>query len=338
MKLKINNFLNKSKKITSESNKQWKNELNKKAKVNRDKHNEFIRDLKKDNFKSHQPFKDEIIVISDLHGNLNKWQMVKETLNDNPKRKPIIEGDAMDRGQFGVEILMQIKELCDQGRAEYLPGNHDVFAYNYLVTKGSMFENTITSKYAKENWSANGGKITLAKFEDDNYKNIMETEFKNGRINTRISKDSLIEWLGNCPIQKKIQENGKSYALSHAMFDEELYEKYPKFNLQKALEMELDGKAEDKETLNKFNNCMWYRENDNKTHWSDISWPKGSIVVVGHTRQTEANLKYLGNDISKPMIYLDCGNGKLQAFNLSDSKHEAIEENATRRQRKDAQR
>lgn len=322
LRSKISNFLNK--------NIQNKNITKEREKVNRNKHNEFVLDLNKDNFKSQQPFKDEVLVISDLHGNLNKWQMVKNTLNDNPKRKLIIEGDAMDRGQFGVEILMQIKELCDQGRAEYLPGNHDVFAYNYLATKGSMFEDTITSKNAKENWTVNGGKITLAKFEDDNYRNIMETELKSGRINKGISKDSLIEWLGNCPIQKKIQENGKSYALSHAMFDEELYEKYPNFNLRKALEMELEGKKEDKEILDKFNNCMWYRENDNKTHWSDISWPKGSIVVVGHTRQTEANLKYLGDDPSKPMIYLDCGKGKLQGFNLSDSKHESIEENATK--------
>ncbi len=275
--------------------------------------------------------KDEIVVVSDLHGNLQKWEMIKETLIKNPKRRLIIEGDAMDRGQFGVEILLQIKELSDKGIVEYLPGNHDVFAYNYLATKGSQFENTDTHIYAKETWTANGGKITSANFEDNNYNTIMENELRNGRINHRISRDELIEWLGNCPIQKKVQQKGITYALSHAMFDEELYKQRPDFNLRKALELELDGKEEDIGTLNKFNNCMWYRENDSDTHYSAISWPEGNIVVVGHTRQKEANVQYLGNDSRKPMIYLDCGNGKLQGFNLSTGCHEPIEENAIKR-------
>ncbi len=279
-------------------------------------------------------YKDEIVVVSDLHGNLQKWEMIKETLIKNPKRRLIIEGDAMDRGQFGVEILLQIKELSDKGIVEYLPGNHDVFAYNYLATKGSQFENTDTHIYAKETWTANGGKITLANFEDNNYNAIMENELRNGRISHRISRDELIEWLGNRPIQKKVQQNGITYALSHAMFDEELYKQYPDFNLRKALELELElelyGKEENIEILNKFNNCMWYRENDSDTHYSIISWPKGNIVVVGHTRQREANVQYLGNDPSKPMIYLDCGNGELQGFNLSTGRHEPIEENATK--------
>ena len=76
---------------------------------------------------------------------------------------------------------------------------------------------------------------------------------------------------------------------------------------------------------------MWYRENDNNTHYSDISWPKDSIVVVGHTRQTEANLKYLQNDQNKPIVYLDCGKGELQGFNLSTSEHESIESNSAQK-------
>lgn len=294
-------------------------------------HNNFINDLSKYNTSISEYFKDETVVISDLHGNLDKWNMAKETLNENPKRKLIIEGDAMDRGQFGVEILMQIKDLCDKGRAEYIPGNHDVFAYNYLATKGSMFEDTGTHSKAKVLWELNGGKVTMSKFEDNNYSNIMEEELRSGRISNSISKDSLIEWLGNCPIQKKIKENGRDYALGHAMFDEELYQKYPNFNLRNALELELDGKEENKKILDKFNNCMWYRENDKNTHYSDISWPKDSIVVVGHTRQTEANLQYLQNDQNKPIVYLDCGKGELQGFNLSTSEHESIESNSAQK-------
>lgn len=311
---KIKDFFNKNATQTSET-------IDKVSQVNSiaKGHDELVKRLRTEH-------KDETVVISDLHGNLQKWEMVKKTLIENPKRKLIIEGDAMDRGQFGVEILLQIKELSDKGMVEYLPGNHDIFAYNYLATKGSQFESTDTHIYAKETWVANGGDITLAKFEDENYNDIMENEIKNGRISHRISKDELIEWLGNCPIQKKIQQSGISYALSHAMFDEELYEKDPNFNLRKALELELDGKEENIETLNKFNTCMWYRENDNDTHYSPISWPNGNIVVVGHTRQKKANVQYLEKDPNKPIIYLDCGNGMLQGFNISAGHHEPIEE------------
>ena len=289
--------------------------------ANNKKQNNLFENLKPE-------YKDEIVVVSDLHGNLQKWEMVRKTLIKNPKRRLIIEGDAMDRGQFGVEILLQIKVLSDKGIVKYLPGNHDIFAYNYLATKGSQFENTNTHKYAERNWTANGGKVTLSNFE--NYNTIMESELRNGRISHRISRDELIEWLGRCPIQEKVYQNGITYALSHAMFDEELYKQNPNFNLRKALELELDGKKENMKTLNKFKNCMWYRENNSETHYSTISWPKGNIVVVGHTRQKEANIKYLGNDPNKPMIYLDCGNGKLQGFNLSTGHHEPIEENATK--------
>lgn len=76
----------------------------------------------------------EIVAISDLHGDMKKWQYVKNLMKKNPKMKLVILGDAMDRAPYGLQILMQIKELCEQGKAEYLPGNHDLFAYNYLAT------------------------------------------------------------------------------------------------------------------------------------------------------------------------------------------------------------
>ena len=55
------------------------------------------------------------IVISDLHGDFEHWSKIRFELNKNPNLKVTILGDAMDRGEFGPEILLQIKELSDKG-------------------------------------------------------------------------------------------------------------------------------------------------------------------------------------------------------------------------------
>lgn len=272
--------------------------------------------------------KTEIIAISDIHGNMEKWNCVRKLLRDKPNVKLIIEGDAMDRGQFGLQILLQIKELCDAGIAEYIPGNHDVFAYNTLATQGSKFEDTDFIIRAKSMWERNGGSSTIKSFE--NFNNIVNAELQKGTIKKPISKNEMISWLGNCPVQKIVNENGIRYALGHAVFDNELYKFDPKFNMNKALIMELKDSNLDKEVLNRFNTCMWYRESDPHTHFCDVSFPKGSVVVAGHTRQTKANIQNLEGDANKPIVYIDCGKGKLQGFNLTKSRHEDLEEQQTR--------
>lgn len=54
---------------------------------------------------------EETIVISDIHGNMEKWNCITKTLKDKPSIKLIIEGDAMDRGKYGLQILLQISHL-----------------------------------------------------------------------------------------------------------------------------------------------------------------------------------------------------------------------------------
>lgn len=58
----------------------------------------------------------------------------------------------MDRGKYGLQILLQIKELCDKGRAEYIPGNHDIYAYNTFATQGTQYENRPFIQVDKELW------------------------------------------------------------------------------------------------------------------------------------------------------------------------------------------
>ena len=82
----------------------------------------------------------EQIVIGDLHGDIKKWERVEEYLKKHPTAKVYILGDATDRGPDGLKILRRIMELNLEGRAEYIPGNHDINVYRYLrFDKNLMF-------------------------------------------------------------------------------------------------------------------------------------------------------------------------------------------------------
>lgn len=255
----------------------------------------------------------EHIVISDLHGNINHWNMIKEELKKNPKLKVTILGDAMDRGEFGPEILLQIKELCDKGSVQYLPGNHDIFAYNYLKMKEAPTSQPFTM--AKAHLEHNGGKATMEKL--DNFQELVAKELANGNIKKHTTLAELADWLGNQPIQKKVTENNNLYNLSHAVFDEKLYAYDKNFNLSKALSLELNG-GKNSEMYRRFLNCMWYRADDTRTHFYDLVLPRSGISVVGHTPQKEVNLQHIQN---RPVIVVDTGNGSFSGYSLNSSKN-----------------
>lgn len=109
------------------------------------------------------------IVISDLHGDFEHWSKIRFELNKNPNLKVTILGDAMDRGEFGPEILLQIKELSDKGVVQYLPGNHDIFAYNYVKMRNAPSSQAFTM--AKSHLERNGGKSTMKKL--DNFQEVV---------------------------------------------------------------------------------------------------------------------------------------------------------------------
>lgn len=271
-----------------------------------------------DYIKVNPQYKKETIVISDLHGKADKWEWVRQKLISNPNLNVIILGDAMDRQEYGLEILLEIQQLSEYGRVQYLPGNHDVFAYNYVKAKN---RNQRIYEVAKKNLERNGGNVTMQKLE--NFDKVVWEEMKSGRIQRPVNLDEFINWLGRQPIQKITRENNTNYALAHAMFDTELYNFNRNFCLEDALNIQLQNSSSN--ILKRFNNVMWYREKDTRTHYAPISWPKDYVVVVGHTPQTSVNVQNIEQNPERPIVYVDCGKGDLQGFNLTIGKHEAIE-------------
>lgn len=292
------------------------------VKVNQSKQNPQQPRQQKPN--QQQP-KAEHIVVSDLHGDIVRLNQLQLAIKKNPNLKVTILGDVMDRGAYGPEILLQIKELSDAGRVDYLPGNHDLFAYNLL--KMRQYPDSHQYKGGLANLKGNRGEITLQKFA--NFDRLVMQEMHNGNIKKSISLDELVNWLGEQPLQKVVRENGHNYALAHAIFDTKLYNYDPNFNLRKGLQLDIDdekGKNDSNmhDILKRFNNILWYRENNPRTHMSDLSVPEGYCMVVGHTPQQNGiniELNYQGNP-KNAMVFVDNPN---EYFSLTDMCSEKLE-------------
>lgn len=282
-----------------------------------EKRNQFKEELSKDttnqSIKNEPKInKEEIIVVSDLHSRMDRFEFVKSHLRKNPKSKFIILGDATDRGEYGLEMLMEIKELSDKGRVEYLPGNHDIFAYNYVRSKANKDESIY--KEAKWNLEHNGGLTTMEKL--DNFERTVQNAKNEGLIHKDITKNELVNWLGTRRIQLATRQNNINYALAHAVFDAKLYNYDSKFNLEKAYNLRINGKNQ--EILDRFDNCMWYREKEEETHHAPITKIRDYVMVVGHTSQRNINMNTVGPKEQIPIIYVDTGKAKgLEGYNLT---------------------
>lgn len=92
-------------------------------------------------------------VTADLHGNYILWEQIKAFLKEDDTL--IFLGDAIDRGDRGFEIFM---ELLNDERVCYLRGNHEeMMADAYLLQseKGEFLKH----------WYKNGGKATKANID-----------------------------------------------------------------------------------------------------------------------------------------------------------------------------
>lgn len=79
-------------------------------------------------------------ILSDIHGDIDAFEkMLKEIDYRAEKDFLIINGDVLDRGEHGVELLLIIMDMVKRNEAIMLKGNHELFAQMYL--EGTMTEN-----------------------------------------------------------------------------------------------------------------------------------------------------------------------------------------------------
>lgn len=300
--------------------------------------------------------KDEILVVGDLHGNYSQWSLVKERIEKNPNTYVIILGDAIDRGHDSIKILTEIKKLSDQGKARYIPGNHDQMAYTTLMANDERkLEDTGYLRYLSKSWELNEGKT----------KSTEQQLFEIGYTNPK-EYEEIMEWWGKQPIQMKLtaDTNGQktNYAFAHAAFDEELFIKRPNICLKEIAEI-WSGleKNETDEIIRRYGNektalelgmramnySLWYREKSPEItslmkkflpkHLADQitqlnhTIPYNEIMVVGHTKQQQINVKMIGEYF--PTVYIDThasdmnkeASNKLEIYNVTTGKSELLE-------------
>lgn len=134
-------------------------------------------------------------VTTDLHGNYNLWEQIKNFLKEDDTL--IFLGDAIDRGDRGFEIFM---ELLDDERVCYLRGNHEQIMYDAFNSIGEFREKMF------ENWTCkdNGGQLTLK-----NMHSLKEMPFE--------EKKKYIDKIFNLPFYAEYENDiGIKFFLCHA--------------------------------------------------------------------------------------------------------------------------
>ncbi|MBQ3125034.1 MAG: serine/threonine protein phosphatase [Clostridia bacterium] len=156
-----------------------------------------------------------LLVMSDLHGCYDKYQMMLEKIKFNDKEdKLIILGDVLDRGENPLCI---IKDIMKRENVELLMGNHELFAFSVMPYVNSPIDEINEEFYSEElrkkyfTWMWNGGDTTFDEF----YK-----------LSIKEQKE-IIAYLQELPSSIEVTVNGNKYFLSHAginnyISDEEL--------------------------------------------------------------------------------------------------------------------
>ncbi|GGP07827.1 metallophosphoesterase family protein [Oceanobacillus neutriphilus] len=98
-----------------------------------------------------------VLVISDIHGELEKFECLLEKVNYNAEKDQLILlGDYVDRGPNARGVLDKVIELKNQG-AIVLRGNHD----DMMVAAAEDEEN------AWKRWEKNGAIFTLKSYDSE---------------------------------------------------------------------------------------------------------------------------------------------------------------------------
>lgn len=264
--------------------------------------------------------KDEIImgknyVCSDIHGMKGSYE---EALNElNPDDILYILGDATDRGDEGIEILLDIMSRAEnigkKPRVEYIIGNHDLLLIEnmetimkhdirirnqeemelwetfellcYELEKSRMFE----GKSGQEEYELIIEKVSWLKdvsFEE--MKSLANHIYNDGRMTIfnfmRLHRDvqeQLYSFLENCLIQKQLTIGGKSFIITHATPIPIPLQASQGITLKQARSM-VKGTTNIEKDKNSLLYYLSARGKDANAEWK--KWhQKGFVTICGHT-------------------------------------------------------
>ena len=146
-----------------------------------------------------------IYVVSDIHGCFDKYKALLKRLNLNDNDTLYILGDLVDRGDGGIQIIL---DLISRKNVVCLRGNHDHEAYLFLkhfaIPNDGYAADTLMETF--QLWLSDGGAPT--------FKSFLEID--------DIQKKQVLSFLNSLPLFKELNIQGKKYHLSHTVPEKEI--------------------------------------------------------------------------------------------------------------------
>ena len=132
-----------------------------------------------------------VLAVGDVHGMYEKLIKLMDKIHFNLEEDLLIFlGDYIDRGSDSGKCLRYVYDLQQAypDSVVCLMGNHEVMMSSYFMQKSSSYHNLIVD-YA-DSWLENGGFTTMTQLNE------LDTE----------TKEKLIAWASNLPVQFRYQE------------------------------------------------------------------------------------------------------------------------------------
>jgi len=141
-----------------------------------------------------------IYVLSDIHGQQQRFESILEIINLQPEDMLYILGDVIDRNPDGIRILRRIMAMPN---ARMILGNHELMmldALYYPVEEPEPQWDDYHHHRRLSLWYRNGGDIT-------------HRYLKHIRKSLRLE---IFEYLDSLPYNREVEINGRRFVLTHA--------------------------------------------------------------------------------------------------------------------------
>ena len=224
-------------------------------------------------------------VLSDIHGNLGRFESIMKQINLQPDDTLYILGDVVDRYPNGIKILRRIMKMPN---VKMLLGNHEYMMLGAIGhCKDAADEKENTNWKQRRHWYRNGGMVT-----HENIKHIRK-EYR----------AEVFQFLRQLPVNLEVEVNGIKYKLVHGS---------PVENYNKYSWACIDYK-------NKEEFAVWER------WYETSLIPEGFVLIFGHTPTCHfQNVDPWSIWKSDDAIGIDCGcgyeEGRLACLRLDDMK------------------
>jgi len=140
-----------------------------------------------------------IYVMSDIHGNMARFDSILKQINLQPTDELYILGDVIDRYPDGIKILRRVMAMPN---AHMLLGNHEYMMMNAIAPK-EIFTDGLWSPYPSGRnlsiWYRNGGRVT-----HEYLKHIRKT-----------ARQEIFAFIYNLPLEFDLKVNGRAFKLVH---------------------------------------------------------------------------------------------------------------------------